>query len=227
MFPRRIRLIDPVAGASRAAPTAGASRPAPDVVDLDGIPDTVPPTPETDPAGQSGQNAPPPTSEPAREESGRSEPDRPADVDAQALVKAKGPAQAPEEPEQPLINLHVSLAATLLNIVSASDSILGSANTMEKEWCRADASEVTSREGSRGRASMEMFFSSLRAFAKNAAAETESLLERLEMASKVSCICVAFCSFSIILVAPRGMGRLHEAGLGFVWMLIFLFLPGG
>jgi hypothetical protein len=123
-------------------------------VDLDGIPDIVPPPPESNPTGQVSQNAPPPTSEPAREESGRSEPDRPADADAQALVKAKGPAQAPEEPEQPLINLHVSLAATLLNIVSASDSSLGSADTMEKEWCRADASEVTSREGCRAEHSL-------------------------------------------------------------------------
>ncbi|KAK1681822.1 hypothetical protein QYE76_042670 [Lolium multiflorum] len=55
---------------------------------------------------------------------------------------------------------------------------------MEKEWCRADACEVTSREGNRGVASIEMFFSSFRAYAKAAAAETESRLTRLETADK-------------------------------------------
>ncbi|KAK1599891.1 hypothetical protein QYE76_018726 [Lolium multiflorum] len=70
---------------------------------------------------------------------------------------------------------------------------------MEKEWCRADASEETSRGGSQGRASMEMFFSSFRAYAKAAATETENRLARLETASKISFVSVALCNFSIIL----------------------------
>ncbi|KAK1684560.1 hypothetical protein QYE76_045408 [Lolium multiflorum] len=180
MFPRRSRLIDPAAGAGRAAPSAGAGGAAPNVVILDGSPDTVPLPPEsTIPTGPAGPAVPPPASEPTRED-----PERLADADARALVKAKGPAQAPEGPAQPLINLHVSPAASLLNVVSASDSSLGSAGTMEKEWCRADTGEVTSREGIRGRASMEMFFSSFRAYAKAAATETENRLAWLEMASK-------------------------------------------
>ncbi|KAK1663371.1 hypothetical protein QYE76_051530 [Lolium multiflorum] len=55
---------------------------------------------------------------------------------------------------------------------------------MEKEWCQADIDEVTSREGSRGRASREMFFSSFRAYAKAAAAKTENRMARMETTSK-------------------------------------------
>nr|XP_051190170.1 uncharacterized protein LOC127303483 [Lolium perenne] len=193
LFPRRSRPIEPAggagraappAGAGRAAPPAGAGRAAPDVVVLDGSPDTVLPLESTIPTGPAGPAVPPPASEPGREESVRQEPDRPADTDARTLVKAKGPTQAPEGPTQPLVSLHVSPATSLLNVVSASDSSLGSAGTMEKEWCQADAGEVTSREGSKGRASMEMFFSSFRAYAKAATTEIENRLARLEMASK-------------------------------------------
>jgi hypothetical protein len=38
-----------------------------------------------------------------------------------------------EESSQPLVSLHVAQAASLANVVSASDSSLGSVGTMEKE----------------------------------------------------------------------------------------------
>jgi hypothetical protein len=118
--------------------------------------------------------------EPTREEPGRQELTRSADADTRAPVKAKGLAQTPQA------GLHISSAASLLNVVSASDSSFASAGTMEKDWRQADASEVTSREGRKGVASMEMFFSSFRAYAKAAAAEVKNRLMRLETADKVS-----------------------------------------
>jgi hypothetical protein len=115
---------------------AGAGGPVPDVVVLDTSSDEAPPVPEsTIPTGPMVSTTPPPSSEPAGQE-----PVRSADADARALVTAKGPAQASQ-------GLHVSKAASLLNVVSASDSSLGSAGTMEKDWHQADACEVTSREG--------------------------------------------------------------------------------
>jgi hypothetical protein len=135
---------------------------------------------------------PPATSEPAREEPAgqetarkepaRKEPARSADADARALVTAKG--------------LHISSAASMLNVVSASDSSLGSAGTMEHDRHQADTCEVTSREGHRGVAPKELFFSGLRASVKTQAAEVEARLARLEKADKVS-LCMLF---SVILV---------------------------
>jgi hypothetical protein len=109
-------------------------------------------------------------------------------------VKAKGPVQAPQAPSQPLVSLHVSPAASLLNVVSAPDSSLGSAGTMEKEWHDADVHEVTSRGGSKGMASMEMFFSDFRAFAKASAVEADNRLKRVEQVNKVSLL---LCIFAI------------------------------
>jgi hypothetical protein len=122
------------------------------------------------------------------------EPARPADADARALVKAKGPAQAPQDPPQPLVSLHVSPAASLLNVVSAPDSSLGSAGTMEKEWRDADVHEVTSQDGSKGMASMEMFFSDFRTFAKASTVEADNRLKRVEKVNKVSLL---LCIFAI------------------------------
>jgi hypothetical protein len=124
---------------------------------------------------------PPPASEPSREE-----PDASADADARALVKAKGPAKEPQGSEQPLVSLHVSPAASLLNAVSAPDSSLGSAGTMEKEWRDADVHEVTSRDKRKGMASMEMFFSNFHAFADATAVEATNRLKRIEKVNKVS-----------------------------------------
>jgi hypothetical protein len=117
--------------------------------------------------------------EPARDEPAEQEPARTVDADAGALVMTEGPAQAP-------LGLHVAKAALLLNVVSAPTSSVGSAATMEKDWHRADACEVTSQEGRPGVAQMEMFFSGFRAMAKRQADETEARLARLEAADKVS-----------------------------------------
>jgi hypothetical protein len=91
-----------------------------------------------------GQDVPP------RKESARSDGE-----DARALVKAKGPAQEPQGHSQPLVSLHVSPAAMLLDVVSAPDSSLGLAGTMEKVWRNADMHELTSQDKSKGMASME------------------------------------------------------------------------
>jgi hypothetical protein len=66
---------------------------------------------------------------------------------------------------------------------------------MEKEWHQADACEVTSREGRKSVAPMEMFFSGFRAFTKAQAVETEVRLARLEAADKVSSyLCYIFAT---------------------------------
>jgi hypothetical protein len=103
----------------------------------------------------------------------------------------KGPAEPPQ-------GLHVAKAASLLNMVSASDSSLGSAGTMEKDWHQADACEVTGRDERPGKAPVEMFFSGFRAYTKAKAAETEVRLARLEAADKVSsymCYFLQFCYY--------------------------------
>lgn len=84
------------------------------------------------------------------------------------------------------MSLHVSPAASLLNVVSAPDSSMGSAGTMEKEWRDADVHEVTSRDKRKGMASMEMFFSDFRAFADATGAEANNRLKRIEKVHKVS-----------------------------------------
>ncbi|KAK1695957.1 hypothetical protein QYE76_012654 [Lolium multiflorum] len=61
---------------------------------------------------------------------------------------------------------------------------LGSAGTMEKAWRDADMHEVTSRDGNKGNASMEMFFSDFRAFAKASAAEADNRLTRVEKVNR-------------------------------------------
>jgi hypothetical protein len=94
--------------------------------------------------------------DPAREEPARDEPARSRDAGSRALVRMEGPSEPSE-------GLHVAKGARLLNVVSASDSSLGSAGTMEKAWHQADACEVTSREGHPGVAPMKMFFSGFRA----------------------------------------------------------------
>jgi hypothetical protein len=91
----------------------------------------------------------------------------------------KGPVEPPQ-------GIHVSKAASLLNVVSASDSSLDSISNMEKVWHEADACEVTSRDGRPGVAPVEMFFSGFRNHIKVKAAETEVRLARLEAADKVS-----------------------------------------
>jgi hypothetical protein len=110
------------------------------------------------------------------------------------LVKAKGPAQEPQGPQQPLVSVHESPAASLLNVVSGPDSSLGSAVTMEKEWRDADVHEVMSREGNMGMASMEMFFSDFRAFAKASAAEANNRLKWVEKVNKVNLFLSIFCN---------------------------------
>jgi hypothetical protein len=84
------------------------------------------------------------------------------------------------------VSLHVSPAAVLVNVISAPDSSLGSAEAMENEWRDADAHEVTSREGRSGVASMELFFSSFNAFIKASAIEAGNRLSRVEAVTKVS-----------------------------------------
>jgi hypothetical protein len=106
---------------------AGAGGATPNIVVLDASSDEAPPAPgSTIPTGPTVSTAPPPPSELAREEPAGQEPARLADADARVLVTMKGPAQPPQ-------GLHVSKASSLLNVVSASDSSLGSADTMEKD----------------------------------------------------------------------------------------------
>ncbi|KAK1620860.1 hypothetical protein QYE76_026377 [Lolium multiflorum] len=196
LFPRSAPPIGPAAGAGRGAPgatgaggpaptAAGAGGPTPDVVVLDASSDEVPPAPgSANPTGPTASTAPPSASEPAREEPAGQEPARSADADARALVTAKGPAQAPQ-------GLHILPAASLLNVVSTSDSSFGLAGTMEEDWCQADIYEVTSREGRQGVAPKEMFFSGLHASVKAQAAEVEARLAWLETADKAH-FCLLF-----------------------------------
>nr|XP_051190426.1 uncharacterized protein LOC127303762 [Lolium perenne] len=144
LFPRRTRLLEPAAGVGRGAPggaaplAAGVGGAAPDVVVLDASSDEAPLAPGSAvPTGPAASVVPPPSSEPAREEPTGQEPARSAD--ARALVTMKGPVESPQ-------GLHVSKGARLLNVVSASDSSLGSAGTMEKDWHRADACEAKAAE---------------------------------------------------------------------------------
>jgi hypothetical protein len=91
-----------------------------------------------------------------------------------------------EESSQPLVSLHVAQAASLANVVSASDSSLGSVGTMEKEWRDAAGHEVTSRQGKPGVASMEMFFFDILAFITGFSTEADTRLRRVERVNKVS-----------------------------------------
>jgi hypothetical protein len=65
---------------------------------------------------------------------------------------------------------------------------------MEKEWHNADVHKVTSRDGSRGMSSMEMFFSDFCAFAKASAAEANNRLTRVEKVNKVNLFLSIFCN---------------------------------
>ncbi|KAM0839211.1 hypothetical protein ACQ4PT_060453 [Festuca glaucescens] len=58
------------------------------------------------------------------------------------------------------------------------------AGTMEKEWRDADAHEVTSREGRKGVAPMELFFSDFRALLAASATEADNRLKRCEKVAK-------------------------------------------
>jgi hypothetical protein len=102
------------------------------------------------------------------------------------VIKANGPAVERQEPLQLMVNLHVGPAAKkLANVVSATDSSLGSVGTMEKELFDADASEVTSRDGRKGMAPMELFFSDFRTLLAASASEVDNRLERCEKVAKV------------------------------------------
>ncbi|KAM0931461.1 hypothetical protein ACQ4PT_000466 [Festuca glaucescens] len=72
----------------------------------------------------------------------------------------------------------------LAHVVSAPDSSLGSVGTMEKEWRDADAHEVTSREGRKGVAPMELFFFDFRALLTASATEVDNRLKRCEKVAK-------------------------------------------
>ncbi|KAK1609713.1 hypothetical protein QYE76_033386 [Lolium multiflorum] len=206
MFPDRTRPLGPSAGAGLGMPPstgagAGSSAPPatgtgaggaapptigagarPSVVVLDESPE-APQAPETTgPAGPSAAPGatPPPqptTEEPARQEPTRDEPVRTEGADSRALVRAGTPTASPQ-------GLHVAKGALLLQVPSASDSSLGSAATMEQAWLRADSYEVTSREGTLGQASVEMFFSSLQADLKAKAAEAAANVAKVEEAGK-------------------------------------------
>nr|XP_051208713.1 uncharacterized protein LOC127325922 [Lolium perenne] len=194
LFPRRTRLLEPAGGAGRGAPggagaggavppVSGVGGAAPNVVVLDESPEGAPQAPGSAvPTEPTASTVPPPSSEPtreepAREEPAREEPARSSEADARALVRTEGPTGPPQ-------GLHVAKGARLLNVVSASDSSLGSAGTMEKAWHQADACEVSNRDGRPGVAPMNMSFSGFRAHLKTKAAETDAHLARLEEADK-------------------------------------------
>ncbi|KAM0900838.1 hypothetical protein ACQ4PT_020367 [Festuca glaucescens] len=100
---------------------------------------------------------------------------------ADAKAKAKGPAE--ERPQQQQLSLHVSsVAKQLANVASSADSSLGSVGTMEKEWLDADANEVTSRDGRKGVASLELFFSDFRNLLNATTTESSTRLSRCEKA---------------------------------------------
>ncbi|KAM0860213.1 hypothetical protein ACQ4PT_046680 [Festuca glaucescens] len=166
---RRSRPEVPPTGGDGGAPGGGA----------DSHPRAVPSPEPMVISDLAGQAVPPSASEPAREESARS-----ASADARALIKAKGPAVEPQRPSQPLVSLHVAPAATLAHVVSAPDSSLGCVGTMEKEWRDTNAHEVTSREGRKGVAPMELFFSDFRALLTASATEADNRLKRCEKVAK-------------------------------------------
>ncbi|KAK1685515.1 hypothetical protein QYE76_046363 [Lolium multiflorum] len=157
MFPRHVRLVGTAAraggGAGGAAPpAAGVGGPAPEVVVLDAGSDEAPPAPDsTIPTGPAPSMPPPPSSEPARDEPVEQEParDEPAEqeparaagADARALVTTRQGSALPPD------GLHVAKAAMLTHVVSAPESSLGSAGTMEKDWHRSGACEVTGTAG--------------------------------------------------------------------------------
>jgi hypothetical protein len=57
---------------------------------------------------------------------------------------------------------------------------------MEKEWLDTEANEVTSREGWKGVAPMEIFFSDFRALLAASATKADNRLKRCEKVAKVS-----------------------------------------
>ncbi|KAK1678958.1 hypothetical protein QYE76_039806 [Lolium multiflorum] len=196
MFPGRTRLpaagaglgMPPStgAGADSSAPPAtgtGAGRAAPPTVVLDESPEGTPQAPETTgPAGPSAAPGatPPPqptTEEPTQQEPARDEPARTEGADSRALVRTGTSSASPQ-------GLHVAKGALLLQVPSASDASLGSAATMEQAWLSADSYEVTSREGTTGQTSVEMFFSSLQANLKARAAEAAANVAKVEEAGK-------------------------------------------
>ncbi|KAK1695826.1 hypothetical protein QYE76_012523 [Lolium multiflorum] len=196
MFPGRTRLpaagaglgMPPStgAGADNSAPPAtgaGAGRAVPPTVVLDESPEGTPQAPETTgPAGPSAAPGatPPPqptTEEPTQQEPARDEPARTEGADSRALVRTGTSSASPQ-------GLHVAKGALLLQVPSASDASLGSAATMEQAWLSADSYEVTSREGTTGQTSVEMFFSSLQANLKARAAEAAANVAKVEEAGK-------------------------------------------
>ncbi|KAM0845108.1 hypothetical protein ACQ4PT_056606 [Festuca glaucescens] len=185
---RRSRPEVPPTGGDGGAPRGGA----------DSGPRVVPPPEPMVISVPAGQAVPPSASEPAREESARSD-----SADAGALIKAKGPAVEPQGPSQPLVSLHVAPAATLAHVVSAPDSSLGSVGTMEKEWRDADAHEVTSREGRKGVAPMELFFSDFRALLTASATEVDNRLKRCEKVAKPANALILAGSAAVAAQVPQ------------------------
>ncbi|KAM0824563.1 hypothetical protein ACQ4PT_070116 [Festuca glaucescens] len=96
-------------------------------------------------------------------------PRKPADS-AVADAKAKAKLKAKVVPPEQQLSLHVSLAAhQLATATSSADS-------------DTDQNEVTSREGKVGMASMELFFSDMRALLTTLSKESVSRLNRMEKA---------------------------------------------
>jgi hypothetical protein len=81
---------------------------------------------------------------------------------------------------------------------------------MEKEWLETDSNEVTSRDGRKGMASLELFFSDFRNLLTATAAKSSARLNGCERVVSVS-----FPSSLVLLVAPRGTGRLPRSRAGF------------
>jgi hypothetical protein len=94
----------------------------------------------------------------------------------------------------------------MAHVVSAADSSLGSIGTMEKEWFDADSNEVTSRDGRKGVAPMELFFSDFRSLLAATTSETNA---RLNLCERVATVSIPpESAIVIVLVALRCMGRL-------------------
>ncbi|KAM0839714.1 hypothetical protein ACQ4PT_060137 [Festuca glaucescens] len=173
-----------VPGASSSAPPTsgggdGGQSDAP--ADGAGLGQTETPPPEPARASEPVvQITPPPASEQAAAKTPLLSPSKLVEPGVKAKLKAKV-VPAERRPQQQQLSLHVGPAAPqLANVTSSADSSLGSVGAMEKEWRDSDQNEVTSRDGQTGVASMELFFSDMRALMAAASKESANRLNRTE-----------------------------------------------
>jgi hypothetical protein len=96
---------------------------------------------------------------------------------------------------------------------------------MEKEWLDADASEVTSRDGRKGVAPMELFFSDFHTLLAASASKADNRLKRCDKVAKVRFLVeFSFCNCYCTSSPPRhGPATVEPAWVSpFTYLSLFL-----